>query len=90
MRTNISQLKTERQRHLSGAGFSVLLITLIALTAAVFFTSICVGKFSVPLADVLRLFLSKIGLQVQESWDARAEGGIFTLRLPRTLGALLV
>lgn len=77
-------------RRLSQAGFSAILIVLILLTAAVFFVSICVGKFSVPLGDVVRLFLSKVGFHVPMTWDQRAEGVIFTLRLPRTLGALLV
>jgi len=90
MGTNNPELNNRSSKRLSGAGFSVILIVLILLTVAIFFVSICVGKFSVPLGDVARLFLQKAGFSVPMTWDQRAEGVIFTLRLPRTLGALLV
>lgn len=80
-----------RRRSQSSAGYTGLMIVLIVLLVGAFFTAICVGRYSIPIPDVLRIFASKLGFGgVAKTWDQKAEGVIFTLRLPRTVGALLV
>ena len=91
MSVNQSEIGLEEQALRRDRSYTGLIIALIVLLVGVFLTSICVGRFSIPIRDVLRIFASKLGLgNIPKTWDQRAEGTIFTVRLPRTVGALLV
>lgn len=80
-----------QQKKLSKPGFRGLVIILLIMVVVAFFVAICVGRYSIRIPDVLHIFASKLGLvDASKTWDQKAEGVIFTLRLPRTIGALLV
>ena len=91
MGTTLEKTDLIRKREQSRAGYTGLVIALIVLLVGVFFTAICVGRYSITVKEVLQIFASKLGLgNIPKTWDQKAEGTIFTLRLPRTVGALLV
>ena len=62
-----------------------LLVILVGLTVL----AIGLGRYFISPADVVKILFSKIA-PVAQTWEAQAEGVIFTLRLPRILSALLV
>lgn len=66
-----------------------LLTLLVVLLVIVFFIALCAGRYSIGVADVMRILASSV-FDVTQTWDDRAYGVIFTLRLPRTIGAIFV
>ncbi len=70
--------------------YPLLILGMIALIVVAFFAAICVGRYHVSVADVLRIFLGRLGISGNAAADKKAEGVVMTLRLPRTIGALLV
>lgn len=67
----------------------VLITLLVVLLAVVFFIALCAGRYSIRVTEVVRILASSI-FDVTQTWDDKAYGVIFTLRLPRTIGAVLV
>ena len=75
----------------SSRQYPLLIAGLIALIIIAFFTAICVGRYKITVPEVLRIFGARLGIAADSvTADKKAEGVIFTLRLPRTIGALLV
>lgn len=66
-----------------------LLVLLGVLLVVVFFIALCVGRYGIGVTEVVRILASAV-FDVTKTWDDKAYGVIFTLRLPRTIGALLV
>lgn len=62
---------------------------LITLLIVVFFIALCAGRYSIRVTEVVRILASSV-FDVTQTWDDKAYGVIFTLRLPRTIGAVLV
>ena len=67
----------------------VLITLLVVLLVVVFFIALCAGRYSIRVTEVVRILASSV-FDVTQTWDDRAYGVIFTLRLPRTIGAVLV
>ena len=67
----------------------VLITLLVVLLIVVFFIALCAGRYSIRVTEVVRILASSI-FDVTQTWDDKAYGVIFTLRLPRTIGAVLV
>jgi len=68
---------------------SVLITLLVVLLVVVFFIALCAGRYSIRVTEVVRILASSV-FDVTQTWDDKAYGVIFTLRLPRTIGAVLV
>ena len=66
----------------------VLITLLVVLLVVVFFIALCAGRYSIRVTEVVRILASSI-FDVTQTWDDKAYGVIFTLRLPRTIGAVL-
>ena len=67
----------------------VLITLLVVLLAVVFFIALCAGRYSIRVTEVVRILASSV-FDVTQTWDDKAYGVIFTLRLPRTIGAIFV
>ena len=67
----------------------VLITLLVVLLVVVFFIALCAGRYSIRVTEVVRILASSI-FDVTQTWDDKAYGVIFTPRLPRTIGAVLV
>ena len=67
----------------------VLITLLVVLLAVVFFIALFAGRYSIRVTEVVRILASSV-FDVTQTWDDKAYGVIFTLRLPRTIGAVLV
>lgn len=67
----------------------VLITLLVVVLVVVFFIALCAGRYSIRVTEVVRILASSI-FDVTQTWDDKAYGVIFTLRLPRTIGAVLV
>ena len=67
----------------------VLITLLVVLLAVVFFIALCAGRYSIRVTEVVRILASSV-FDVTQTWDDKAYGVIFTLRRPRTIGAVLV
>jgi len=65
------------------------LATLSVLFLALFFLSLAIGRFTVPVGTVAAILLSRL-VSLPHYWSPEAETVLFTLRLPRILAAMLV
>ncbi|MEG2286067.1 MAG: iron ABC transporter permease, partial [Eubacterium sp.] len=76
--------KTPENRSLG----AVLAITGILLVMLMF-TALCVGRYAIPLGDVVKILLSKI-FTLPMTWDKTMYDVVINLRVPRILAAVLV
>ena len=76
-----------------GRRAAVLLVSAVVLLL-LFFVSLTLGRYSVPLADVVRIlhhrFWKLFGVQTPETWTAFMENAVVNIRLPRIVMAMLV
>ena len=66
-----------------------LLIILLAVLAALMLLSLCLGRYAVPLREVLRILLSRF-TSVEQTWEAGMSAAVLNIRPPRILLAALV
>ena len=66
-----------------------LLIILLAVLAALMLLSLCLGRYAVPLREVLRILLSRF-TPVEQTWEAGMSAAVLNSRPPRILLAALV
>ena len=57
--------------------------------AATCVIALCAGQYSVSVPEVIKILASRF-VNVTKTWSNTAEGVVFTLRLPRMIGAVLV
>lgn len=66
-----------------------LLIILLAVLAALMLLSLCLGRYAVPLREVLRILLSRF-TSVEQTWEAGMSAAVLNIRPPRIFLAALV
>lgn len=66
-----------------------ILPCLAALTVGILLLSLCLGRFSISIPNVMKILFSRI-VEIEPTWTGTMEGIVFNLRLPRTLMAMLV
>ena len=66
-----------------------LLIILLAVLAALMVLSLCLGRYAVPLREVLRILLSRF-TPVEQTWEAGMSAAVLNIRPPRIFLAALV
>ena len=71
------------------AGKTARLLLMCVLFLAIFLFSFSIGRYGVPLKEVVRIFLSKI-FPLQQTWTAEMETVVINIRLPRIIMASLV
>ena len=71
------------------AEYGILITGLIILLAAACIIALCAGQYSVSVPEVIKILASRF-VNVTKTWSNTAEGVVFTLRLPRIIGAVLV
>ena len=69
--------------------YRLTLLVIFVLLLTVFAVSLVVGRYHIGLVDSLRILFSRI-LPIERSWDDLTDSVIFTLRLPRTVAAVLI
>lgn len=67
--------------------YSIIFLTLITLI--LFILSFTLGKFHIPIADLINIFYRKI-FGLSKTWSNTVDSVIFHVRLPRILGAILI
>lgn len=65
------------------------IVVLSLLAVVVFLVSLLVGRYGMPPAEIVALLLEKLGL-VSFGSESAAHTAFFIIRMPRTLGALIV
>lgn len=70
-------------------GYMLLIIMLVMVLVFGSIVSLCLGQYSISLDQTGGIVLSTF-MDIEKTWNSQAEGVIYTLRLPRILGALLV
>ena len=71
------------------AEYGILITGLIILLAVACIIALCAGQYSVSVPEVTKILASRF-VNVTKTWSNTAEGVVFTLRLPRIIGAVLV
>ncbi|MGM7634910.1 FecCD family ABC transporter permease [Bacillus sp. Hm123] len=71
-----------RHRLLSSIGFIVLPIVLL-------FISLCLGRYFISPTTVYQILLSKV-MPIEQTWSAMEETVVLTVRLPRTILAMMI
>lgn len=69
--------------------YGVLISVLVALLFVICVAALCSGQYKVSVPEVFQIFASRF-LNITKTWNDTAEGVVFTLRLPRIVGAILV
>lgn len=64
-------------------------LILISLTVMLFFGSFTVGKYHIPLEQLLYMFYSKL-FGLQQTWSETLELLVFHVRMPRIIAAMLI
>ena len=59
------------------------------LLFAVFLLSFAIGRYGVPVDEVIKIFLSRV-FPIEQTWTQQMETVVFNIRLPRILLACLV
>lgn len=80
---------SEKKLKKSNSSYYLLLLGLFLLTIVSIMIALCAGQYDITVSDVINIALSKLK-DVPKTWSDTAESVIFTLRLPRILGAILV
>ena len=62
-------------------------LTVLAVIVAI--SALCIGPYSIPVSDTVKILTSGI-TGVQQSWSTMAETVVMTVRLPRVIAAILV
>lgn len=84
----------ERATALSGinigkAKYRTLFWGMIIALIAVFIGSLTIGRYGMSFFDAVKIMLSKI-IPIEPTWNSTMENVVFTLRMPRTIGAVLI
>ncbi len=72
----------------NGRGASRTMVALVAL-AAIFLLSFTLGRYGVPLGELVKILLSRI-LPITKTWTREMETVVINIRLPRILLACMV
>ncbi len=65
------------------------LLLLACFLLITFLASFCLGRYGVPLDELIKIILSKL-FPIEQSWTSQMETVVFNIRLPRILMACLV
>ncbi|MEG2717774.1 MAG: iron ABC transporter permease [Eubacterium sp.] len=82
---HLSLLKKTPENRSLGVVLAITGILLVMLM----FTALCVGRYAIPLGDVVKILLSKI-FTLPMTWDKTMYDVVINLRVPRILAAVLV
>jgi iron complex transport system permease protein len=66
----------------------VVIFAAVALVLALI-TALSVGRYAIPFSDTIRILLSKV-FPIVQTWDNKTDAVIMTLRLPRSIAAILI
>ena len=69
--------------------YRMIFAALLLIVTGLVIIAIGLGRYYISPIDVIKILLSKV-IHIEPDWEAQAESVIFTLRLPRISGALLV
>lgn len=67
-----------------------ILSLLIGLLAVLFLLSFCIGRYAVPIVQVVKILLSPLITDIKPTWTTNMETVVLNVRLPRILLACLV
>ncbi|ABN07881.1 transport system permease protein [Methanocorpusculum labreanum Z] len=76
-------------RIISNAKYRMIFIGLVIMAVGIFFVSLAVGRYNIPIFDTVAILLAQI-FPIQPTWTQTMAAVIFNLRLPRTIAAVLI
>lgn len=76
-----------QQRH---RPYGIVLSALAAGLLLLFLVSCCLGRYPVPLDQIVRILLSSLGWSVEKTWSNAMEAAVLRIRLPRIALSCLV
>lgn len=76
-----------QQRH---RPYGIILSALAASLLLLFLVSCCLGRYPVPLDQIVRILLSGLGGSVEKTWSNAMEAAVLRIRLPRIALSCLV
>ena len=76
-------------RGLSSRAYRLVLTGSVISVVLIFAFSLAVGRYSIRFLDTFKIVLSKL-LPIEQTWQDMDEAVVMTLRLPRTLAAIVV
>ena len=76
-----------QQRH---RPYGIILSALAAGLLLLFLVSCCLGRYPVPLDQIVRILLSSLGWSVEKTWSNAMEAAVLRIRLPRIVLSCLV
>ncbi len=77
----MTRIEKKHRRTVAGMGLVLLVCVL---------SSFCLGKYPVPLGELLGILGSKLGLPIEPFWTGAMESAVWSIRLPRVVLSVLV
>lgn len=68
----------------------ITLLVMAAVLVICILASFSIGRYPVPLAELLGILGSKLGLPIEQFWTKQMETAVWNIRLPRVLLSVLV
>lgn len=84
----IINCKDDKNRK-SNTHYRAILSATLVLLAVVFIAAISVGRYSINFSTTIKILLSNI-FPIKPDWDGKTAAVIMTLRLPRSIAAILI
>lgn len=88
LKRNLKALSISKDKKAYRRG-SYIMVVLAAMPVAAFLISFTLGRYGIPLPEIIKVFFSKL-FGLQATWPAAIETIIFNVRIPRILAAMLV
>lgn len=76
-----------RQRH---RPVGLVMIALAAGVLLLIAASCCLGRYQVPLDQIVRIVLGRLGFSVEKTWSSAMEAAVVRIRLPRVMLSCMV
>ena len=86
---SLEQRKASEKSGVSDFKYRMILLLMAGLLIFTFMASLAIGRYSVPVKDVVKIILAKI-FPLAQSWDNIDNAVVITLRLPRTIAATVI
>lgn len=80
---------TAKEKANSVTRYRVTLALAVILLALVLVVALSVGRYSISFSTAVKVLLSKV-FPIERPWDNKVEAVILTLRLPRSIAAILI
>ncbi len=80
---------TAKERVNDKKHYFLILVCAFFMLIAILLAALSIGRYTVPVSTTTKILLSRI-FSIEKTWDNKSDAVIMTLRLPRSIAAILI